>query len=224
MSFESKMKFRIYACLVAGFVLLVFIVGLLYALSIALLAFLLWKAYLYAKLMHWWKGESPITHQIIEFIAERLNDGPNSKSLWVKSLASPETAELARNYRVELMARPMIIEKQSPSLIEGWTEWGATRLEECVLRLDAKELAENMGSETNPIPMGRIMVSKAALEITVAEHALALLGIPNSRQVVSQRLVSKHLEARKSELDIAWAAKGEAMASALRLLEKELEE
>jgi hypothetical protein len=72
--------------------------------------------------------------------------------------------------------------------------------------------------------MLKVMVAKAALEITVAEHALALLSVPNPREVVSRRLVTKNLEAKKSDMDIAWAAKAEATALALGLLAKELGE
>jgi len=224
MSAESKLKFRIGMLSLAAFVVLVFIIGVAYSIAVALLAFLIWKVYSQAKLMRWWKRESPVTRQIIEFVNQRLNERKESKNLWVKSLVLPEVAEFAKDYRVELMARPMIIEKESNNVIEGWTEWGATRLEDCVLRRSAEELASNVGSDENPIPMLKVMVAKAALEITVAEHALALLSVPNPREVVSRRLVTKNLEAKKSDMDIAWAAKAEATALALGLLAKELGE
>jgi hypothetical protein len=223
-SVESKIKFRIYALLGAAFIALAFIVGPLYAFLIALLAFLLWKAYTYSKSMRWWKSESVTSRQIIEFIIGSLNEGSNSKNCWVQSLALPEVSEFAKEYRVELMATPLIIEKEPKNLVEGWTEWGATRLEDCVLRLSAEELASNVGSEENPIPMLKVMIAKAAFEITVAEHALALFSVPNPREAVSRRLVSKNLETKKSDTDIAWLAKSQATASALGLLAKELGE
>jgi hypothetical protein len=223
-SVESKFKFRIYALLGAAFIVLALIVGPLYAFLTALLAFLLWKVYTYSKSMRWWKSESTTSRQIIEFLIDRLNEGSNSRNCWVQSLALPEVSKFEKEYRVELMARPLIVEKESTDPVEGWTEWGATRLEDCVLRLSADELASNVGSEENPIPMLKVMIAKAAFEITVAEHALALLSVPNPREAVSRRLFSKSLETKKTDMDIAWLAKSEATASALGLLAKELGE
>jgi hypothetical protein len=224
MSVESKLTFRIGALALAAFIVLAFIIGVAYSIAVVLLVFLIWKVYSQAKLMRWWKRESPVTRQIIEFVNQRLNEGKESKNLWVQSLVLPEVAGLAKDYRVELMARPMIIEKESNNVIEGWTEWGATRLEDCVLRLSAEELASNVGSEENPIPMVKVMVAKAALEITVAERALALLSVPNPREAVSSRLVSSHIETKKSDMDIVWLAKNELLTTTLRLLAKELGE
>jgi len=55
--------------------------------------------------------------------------------------------------------------------------------------------------------MLHIMIARAALEIVIAEHALTLLGVSILERYVSQRLVLKQLESRKSELDFAWAVK-----------------
>lgn len=226
MNVESKLKFRIGLIAVAAVSLLAFLVGTVYALAISLLAFLLWKAYSKIKLLQWWKKQSATTRQLSDFISERLNEGSTSKNLWVQSLAVPELAQTNVDYRVELMARPMVIEKQSPSnLIEGWVEWASLRLDECVFSHDTESLGKNMShSESNPIPLLHIMVAKAALEITVAEQALRLLGASNPRQLVSQRTLEKHLEAQTSEMDIAWAFKSNSMMITMDLLARELGE
>jgi hypothetical protein len=119
MSVESKIKFRILVFIAAAIILLAWIVGIVYAFSIALLAFILWKAYSYIKMMRWWKGESAVSRQMIEYVTERLNEGKQSKNVWVQSLTVPEVSKFALDYRVELMARPMMIEKESPNAIEA---------------------------------------------------------------------------------------------------------
>lgn len=224
MSTESKMTFRIYAFSALAFIVLALIVGFVYAILIALLAFLLWKIYSYSKLMRWWKGEPFVSRQIIDFVTERLNEGTKSKNLWIQSLTTPEVAEFDRNYRVELMARPMIIEKGSSNVIEGWTEWGATRLEENVPTHSVEELGENVGNKENPLPMLKLMIAKAAFEILIAEHALALLNVPNPRKVVSQRTLSKELE--KLNLLDAYLRppNAEKSATVLKLLAEEIGE
>ena len=224
MSVESKIKFRVYAFSVGAFIIVAFLLGVVRALVIALLVFLLWKTYSYVKLMRWWKGESPTTRQIIEFVTQRLNEGANSKNFWVTTMTNSDVTQIAKDYRVELMARPMVIEKTSSDLIEGWTEWGSTRLEDCVLRHSSEELADNIGSDERPIPMLKLMIAKTALEITVTEYALTTLGVTNPRQVLSQRMVSKQLEEKNSDTDLAWAFKSERTATALDLLAKELGE
>jgi hypothetical protein len=231
MSVESKIKFRAYAFIAAGFVVLAFIVGILYALWIALLTFLLWRAFKWMKLMHWWKSESSLTRQMIEYITARLNEGEGSHNLWVSSLVLPEMAKYANDYRVELMARPMIIEKESPSLVDGWTDWGATRLEEYVMNIPAEELRNNVGSEGNPIPMGRVLIARVAFEILVAEHALGLLKVPDPRAVIARKTLEPELNRinagrEKGELgqQLVDAAHAEAFSSALNALALELGE
>ncbi len=186
MNVESKIKFRAYLFIVAGFIVLILLIGIIYALLAALLVFLFWRAYKWLKLMHWWNSESLFTRQMIEYITNRLDEGNASRNLWVRGLAIPETAEYGRNYRVELMARPMIIEKESANLVEGWTEWGATRLEEHVIPLSPEDLTSNVGFEDRPIPLGQLMVARVAFEVLVAEHALELLNVPSPRAAVSR--------------------------------------
>jgi hypothetical protein len=196
------------------------------------LAFLCWKTYTYIKLKQWWKNESTLSRQIIEFITERLNEGVNSKYFWVKSLAVSEMAEFAKDYRVLLMARPLVIEKESADLVEGWIEWAATRLDEYVFRMSADELAENMGSEEEPIPMMRVLIAKAAFEIVVSEYALSLLNIADARKRISGRITSNELknmdpaDIEKDDLagNLARANRVELVSMSLKFLGKELGE
>lgn len=224
MSVESKIKFRAYAFIAAGFIVLAFIIGILYALWVALLAFLLWKAYKWMKILRFWKKEPLLTRKIIEYATGRLNEGRNSSNLWVQSLKEPELADFALNYHVELMARPTLIEKEYSDLIEGWTEWGGSRLEECVLSLPTEVLADNVGKQGNQIPMYGVMISKAALEIQIAEYALGLLNVQNPRETVSRRLLAKELEKRNSQDELLWAIKAETSTMAVRHLAKVLGE
>ena len=193
MSVESKIKFRAYAFIVAVFVVLAFIFGILYTLWVALLAFLLWKAFQWIKMLRFWNNESLLNRQLIEYITAQLNEGDRSTNLWVKSLTLPEMKDFALKYRVELMARNAIIEKDSTNLIEGWTSWGASRLEEYVLQLSGEELANDIGSEEHQMPFGMVMVMRAAFEILVAEHALSLLKVQNPREAISREMLSKQL-------------------------------
>jgi len=224
MSIKGKIEFRIYIVLGIAFVVLGLAIGFLYSLLLALFAFALWKAYSYSKLMNWWKRESALSRQIIEFVSDRLNEGVDSQYFWVRSLTVPEVMEFAKTYRVELMARPLIIEKSTPNLIEGWTDWGSSRLEECVLSVPAEELGRNVGSAENPIPMMRVMIAKAAFEIIVAEHALQLLSVSDPRQTISQRVLSRQIETLNSKSGFARAFDAEKAALATKLLGKELGE
>lgn len=224
MSVESKIKFRIFVFLAAAIILLAWIVGVVYALSIALLVFILWKAYSYMKMMRWWRGESAVSRQMIEYVTERLNEGKRSKNLWVQSLTVPELTKLALDYRVKLMARPKMIEKESPNAVEGWTEWGGTRLQDCVLQHSVEELAANMGSDENPLPMLKLMIAKAAFEILVAEHALKLLNVPNPREPISQRTLSKELENLNAQDPLTRTFNSDTSSTVFRLLAQELGE
>lgn len=224
MRIESMIKFRIYAFFVAGFVVLALIIGALYAFLATLFAFFSWKSYKWLKLMRWWKSESDSTRQIVEYIVARLNEGRSSNNMWIQSLTEPEVADFAREYRLELIARPIIIEKESSNLIEGWTEWGATRLEDCVLRLPADELANNVGSKENPIPFLKVMIAKTAFEILIAEHALGIFNAVNPRQLVSRRLASKELEKLNSNDSLSRPFVADMSATTMRLLAQELGE
>ncbi len=224
MSVESKIKLRIFLFLAAAIILLAWIVGIVYALSIALLAFILWKAYSYIKMMRWWKGESAVSRKMIEYVTERLNEGKRSNNLWVQSLIVPEATKLALDYRVELMARPKMIEKESPNVVEGWTGWGGTRLQDCVLQHSVEELAANMGSDENPLPMLKLMIAKAAFEILVAEHALKLLNVPNPRELISQRTLSKELENLNTQDSLTRTFNSDKSSTVFRLLAQELGE
>jgi hypothetical protein len=231
MSVESKMKFRAYASIAGGFVVLSFIVGITYAFLTALLAVLLWNAYKWLKLMRWWRRESPLTRQMIEHISAQLNEGTKSKNVWVGSLTLPEMANYAKDYRVELIARPMMIEKESKNLAEGWTDWAASRLEEYVLKVPTEELEKNVGSKDHPILMGRVLIARVAFEILVAEHALRLLNIPDPRATIARRTLAPQLErinAGRSEGNLGQqlidAAYAEAFSSALNALALELGE
>ena len=223
-SVESKIKFRVVGFIAAAIILLAWIVGMVYALSIALLAFMLWKAYSYIKMMRWWKGESAVSRQMIEHVTERLNEGKHSKNVWVQSLTVPEVSKLALDYRVELMARPMIIEKESPNAIEGWTEWGGTRLRDCVLQHSVDELAANVGSDEHPLPMLKLMIAKAAFEILVAEHALNLLNVRNPREPISQRTLSRELENLNALDPLTRTFTAESNSTVFKLLAQELGE
>jgi hypothetical protein len=231
MSVESKIEFRAYAFIAVGFVVLYFIFGITYAFLAALLTLLLWKAYKWLKVMRWWKGESPLTRQMIEYITARLNEGVGSNNRWVSSLSLPEMAVYANGYRVELMARPMIIEKQSRSLIDGWTNWGATRLQEDVMNVPPEELESNIGSKEHPIPMAKVLIARAAFEILVAEHALELLNVSNPRAEIARKTLAPQLNKGNAGRDVGNlgqqlvdAAHAEAFSSALRALAVELGE
>jgi hypothetical protein len=231
MSIESKIKFRVYAFVAAGFVVLAFIVGILYALWVALLVFLLWKAYKWLKVMRWWKSESQLTRQMAEYITSRTNEGMGSSNLWVTSLTVPEVREFAVKYHAELMARNPVIEKESANLIEGWTKWGASRLEEHVLSLSAGELSSDVGTEESPMPFGRLMIARTAFEIQVAEHALELLNVPDPRAEIARRILQPELaktnagrEGGNLGQQLLDAAHAEALSSALKALAAELGE
>lgn len=193
MSVGSKIAFRAYSFIAAAFVVLAFIVGIKYALLFAVLAVLLWKAYGWLRVMRWWKRESPFTQQMIEHITARLNEGKDSSNLWVVSLTLPETAEFAKDYRVELMARPMIIEKEFPGQVDGWTMWGATRLDG-IVNASPEDLESNVGTKDDPIPMARVLVARAAFEVLLAEHALKLLNVAEPRAVIARKTASLELE------------------------------
>ena len=229
MSVESKLRFRAYAFIAAGFIVLIFIVGIKLAFLIAVLAVLMWEAYKTLRMMKWWKSESTLTRQMIEYITAQLNEGTRSKNMWVGSLTLPEMANYAKDYRVELIARPMIIEKESKSLAEGWTDWAATRLEEYVLKVPAEELEKNVGSKDYPMLMGRVLIARAAFEILVSEHALRLLNIPDPRATIARKTLALQLErinAGRSNGDLGQqlvdAAYAEAFSSALNALALEL--
>lgn len=194
MGVKSKIKFRAYAFIAAGFVVLIFIVGITYAFLAALLAFLLWNAYQWMKMLRFWNSQSVLSRQIVEYITAHLNEGDRSSNLWVKSLTLPEMKDFALTYRVELMARNAIIEKESANLIEGWTEWGSTRIDENVLQQTDEVLNSNIGSEEKPIRMKDVLIEKGAFETLVAEYALKLLGVDDPRSTICQRFLKRQLE------------------------------
>lgn len=231
MSVESKIKFRAYAFIAAGFVVLVFIIGIKYAFLTALLAFLLWRAFKWLKMMRWWKSESPLTRHMAEYITNRINEGASSSNLWVASLVLPEVREFAVKYHTELMARNPIIEKESANLIEGWIGWGSSRLEEHVLHLSAEELANDVGTEGHPVPFGRLMISRTAFETLIAEHALEHLGVSDPRAEIARKILEPELTKDNSGSEIGDfgqllvdAAHLEVLNSALKSLAIELGE
>ena len=230
MGVGSKIKWRVYGFSVAALIVLSFFIGVIYALLLVLLAFLSWKAYDSLRLMHWWKKESAISREMIEYINERLNEGIKSRNLWVQGLVLPEVAKFALDYRVELMARPRIIEKESSNPVDGWTEWGAARLDD-LMNASPELLGDNIGSEENPLLMGRMLIARAGFEVLVAEHALRLLNVKDPREAIVQKTLAAELTKvnalrEKGDLgqQLVGAARAEAFSSALRALSAELGE
>jgi hypothetical protein len=159
---------------------------------------------------------------MMEYIAQRLNEGERSENLFVQSLTVPALAKSAKNYRLEISATPLVIEKTSPDPVEGWTDWGATRLRENMLQYSAEEWSANVGSDEHPLPMVKIMVSRAAFEVLIAEHGLRLLKVSDPRAAISQRMLKKELELLNSLDPITRAFKGDVVAKGMQMLDKEL--
>ena len=68
---------------------------------------------------------------------------------------------------------------------ESWRLWGATRIERNLLDVNENTLNSraNLKNLNNPV-MKDVLSARVAFEESVAEHALALLGIPDPSAVI----------------------------------------
>ena len=186
MDTSKKMQMRVWLWLLVVFFVAVIVFGPLYAALLTLAAFAAWKAYSYFKLKTFWDKQADPAKQTIEYAVALLNKQKPMNSLWVDLLARSDMSKRSTDYRVQLMGEAILCEQGNP--IENWTQWGASRMNERVTNLSDEELAENYATDGGPpITMRDVMISLAAFEIIVAEHALRLHGITEPRAVIAQR-------------------------------------
>ncbi len=118
--------------------------------------------------------------EMLWFMARKLAKRAKSESLWVRALACDEMNTEQPSYPERVLAderqgRPAVL-----SDTEAWRLWGANRIEANLLDLDEDTLISRAAIKNlNNPSMRELLAARVAFEKSVAEHALALLDIPD---------------------------------------------
>jgi len=170
-----------------SFIVLWFIVGFVDAIAIALLGVLLWKAHGFFVSSRWWNSQSKFERQMADFVHRSISDGGRSSNTWLQMLAEPKLDSVRSDYELKLFMRRGMISAEQREPAQGWTDWGATRVDENVTNQTQQFLLTDVGSEGQPLLGWSLMIQKCAFEVLVAEHALGLLGVANPREAIQKR-------------------------------------
>ncbi|RSL18618.1 hypothetical protein EDE15_4208 [Edaphobacter aggregans] len=123
--------------------------------------------------------------ELLWFMACKLSERKKSDSLWVRALASNEMNTQQPSYPDRVLASEKTMRATVNSDSESWRLWGATRIEANVLDLDEDTLESRAAIARVDNPTFReLMTSRTAFEELVAEHALALLDIPDPHAAI----------------------------------------
>ena len=124
-------------------------------------------------------------NELLWFMTCRLAEREKSTSLWVKALACDEMNTQEPSYQERVLASEKSEKPVGVSSSESWRLWGATRIEVNLLDVDENTLNNRavLRNLNNPV-MRDVLSARVAFEESVAEHALALLGIPDPSAVI----------------------------------------
>ena len=193
---ERKISARLYLFIGLSFLSLTFLLGISRTAILAVTVIFAWKAREVFLLKKVWRGETVFDKAMTEFTMSKLNEGSRSNNLWVAYLSDPELASTSKDYVVELLACPKLIRAESATEIQGWTKWRATRMEENLTNRDDDTLSERFSKDQNgrAITIRDVMLQKTVLEITLAEHALKLLAVPDPRAAIATLAAERGVE------------------------------
>ena len=194
MNLKTRIKLRFFGLLTAIFIVVCFVFGFTYASATVILATLIWKAYGWYKLGQYWESQSDLDRKMFEYVCQQLKEGRTSRNIWVQCLDSPEMRSSSRNYGANLIAQQKTVAVECEGLVEGWAHWGATRVEKNVMEQSEEVLQERVAVKAHPISIRQLMIERTAFETLVAEHALTLLGVDNSRAAISQVATKRALD------------------------------
>ncbi len=124
-------------------------------------------------------------NELLWFMACKLAEREKSTSLWVRALACDEMNTQQPSYPERVLASEKAERPTGMSSSESWRLWGATRIEVNVLDVDENTLNHRaqLKNLNNPV-MRDLSTAHVAFEESVAEHALALLGISEPGAVI----------------------------------------
>jgi hypothetical protein len=118
--------------------------------------------------------------EMLWFMARKLAKRAKSESLWVRALACDQMNTQQPSYPERVLAGERQGRSTGLSDIEAWRLWGATRIEANFLDLAEDTLISRAAIKNLKKASKReLLTARVAFEKSVAEHALALLDIPD---------------------------------------------